>query len=112
MSWSRSATPHEQILFEGGDLDDFSELRLLGPDGAPIASGGPVPSALEVMHVCSGSKTNEPAPVYGALQVTLSLASQEQLRDVIGHPERYRVEVLAEGVWQPAPFVFECHVQE
>ncbi|HEY8759155.1 MAG TPA: hypothetical protein VIM83_05120 [Candidatus Limnocylindria bacterium] len=113
VSWSRNETPHEQILFEGGgDPSAFSELRLLGPDGAPIASGSPVLSALEVMRICPGSKTNEPAPVYGALRVTVSLASQQQLGDVIGHPERYRVEVLARGTWQAVPFIFECHAQE
>jgi len=112
MTWSRNATPHEQILFEGGEPNDFSELRLLGPDGATIASGSPVPSALEIMCICPGSKTNEPAPAYGALRVTLSLGSQAQLGDVIGHPERYRVVVLANGHWQHVPFVFECHAQE
>ena len=112
MSWSRNATPHEQILFEGGEPNAFTELRLLGPDGATIASASSVPRALEAMQVCPGSKTNEPAPVYGALRVTLSLASQAQLSDVIGHPERYRVVVLANGKWQQALVVFECHAQE
>lgn len=112
MSWSRNATPHEQILFEGGEPNAFTELRLLGPDGASIASASAVPRALEAMEVCSGSKTNAPAPVYGALRVTVSLASQAQLSDVIGHPERYRVVVLSNGQWQQVLFVFECHAQE
>ena len=111
MSVSRNATPHEQILFEGGDANAFSDLRLLGPDAVPIASGRAVPRALEVMQMCPASKSGEPPPVYGALRVTLSLSSQAQLGDVIGHPERYRVEVFAHGSWQAAPFTFECHVQ-
>jgi hypothetical protein len=44
--------------------------------------------------------------------VTVSLASQEQLGDVISHPERYQVDILVHGTWQAVPFKFECHAQE
>lgn len=112
VSWSRDATPHEQIVFEGGHANDFSELRLVGPDGTPIASGSPVPRALEVMELCPAGKSDQPPPVYGELRVTVSLASQQQLGEIIGHPERYRVEVLTRGTWQMVPFIFECHAQQ
>jgi hypothetical protein len=112
VSWSRATTPHEQIVFEGGNADEFSELRLVGPEGTPIASGTPVPRALEISLLCPAGKSGQPPPIYGELRVTVSLASQEQLGDVISHPERYQVEILAHGTWQAVPFKFECHAQE
>jgi len=112
VSWSRATTPHEQIVFEGGNADEFSQLRLLGPDGTLIASGTPVPRALEVMELCPAGKSGQPPPIYGELRVTVSLASQQELGDVISHPERYQVEVLARGTWQAVPFIFECHAQQ
>lgn len=111
MSFSHHAEPRNQVLFEGGELGTFSELRLLGQDGTLLAAGSPVPSVQHPMQLGPGSK-GQPPPVFGALRVTLSLASQQQLSDVLRYPERYRVEVLTRGRWQAARFVFECSAQE
>jgi hypothetical protein len=110
MSLALHSEPRYRLIFEGGDAGSFSQLRLVGVGGAIVATGDATPSSSEGIKVCSGTKTSQP-PSYGALRVTLTLGSQEQLSDVIGHPERYGVEVFDRS-WQPAPFIFECHAQE
>jgi hypothetical protein len=110
------AEPRYRLLFEGGDPGGFSELRLRGADEAVVAAGTPVSSATEVIRMCGGihgpMKTGLPWAAYGALRVTLVLRSQEQLSDVIRYPERYRVDVLVGGEWQPARLIHECDGQE
>lgn len=113
MSFAHHQEPRNQLLFEGGELGSFTALRLIGPDGTTMATANPVPAAEQVMRFCAGNpKTGAAPPVYGALRVTLNLASQHQMHDVIASPERYRVEVLAFGSWRQARLELICHAQE
>ncbi|MCA1682729.1 MAG: hypothetical protein LC685_01820, partial [Actinobacteria bacterium] len=67
----------------------------------------------ETLRMCFASKGQpDRTTPYGALRVTLTLATQPQLNDLIRTPERYRIDVLADGAWRPAQFLFECHAQE
>lgn len=111
MSFSHHQEPREQLLFEGGQLDSFTELRVLAADGTVIASGAPVASATQVTRMCGGQK-GLPSPDYGALRVTVNLASQQQLHDFIASTEQFSVEVLTPSGWQRPRLAVECHAME
>ena len=112
MSFQHHAEPRYQLLYEGGSVGEFTQLRLIGSDGAAIASGLATPTADAVLQMCTGSKSGQPPPPFGAIRVTLSLASQVQFGAVLRDPDRYRVEVLAHETWTLVTLVHNCDAQE
>ena len=110
MSWSGAAEPRYRLLYEGGDANAFTQLRLIDPNGTIVLVSGAVPSASEALRMCGGGGRSGRTS-YGALRVTLIVPTQELLGDVIRRPDTYRVEVLINGIWSAARAVEECHAQ-
>jgi hypothetical protein len=110
MSYSAHSEPHYQLLYEGGEVTPFSELRLMGPDGTIVSTGPAVPSANETMRLCGGGRSGPTA--YGPIRVTLILPTQAALGDVIARPDAYRVEVRVNSTWVKVGLINECHGQE
>jgi hypothetical protein len=109
MSLSGHSEPHYRLLYEGGEGRPFTELRLVQADGTVVAAGLAGPSASEPIRLCGRGGTSSN---YGPLRVTLALQTQEQLSDLIRHPESYAVDVLVNGSWIRSGLVNECHAQE
>ena len=106
---SLHSEPHFRLLYEGGSEGSFTQLRLIGPDGRTVAAADAVRRADQVLLLCGGRGGQGG---YGALRVTLILATQDLLSDVIQRPDTYRVEVLSAGNWTPVALINECHGQE
>jgi hypothetical protein len=109
MSLSGHSEPRYRLFFEGGEGTPFTELRLVQADGTVVAAGLAAPSANEPIRLCGRGGASSS---YGPLRVTLALQTQEQLSDLIRHPESYAVDVLANRSWIRAGLVNECHAQE
>jgi len=110
MSFSHHSEPRYQLLYEGGEGTSFTELRLIGPDGAVVATVPATPSATETLRLCSGGRSGP--TTYGPLRTTLILPTQDILGDVIRRPDAYRVEVKVNSAWVGASLVNVCHAQE
>lgn len=110
MSFSRHSEPRYQLLYEGGEGTPFTELRLLGPDGAFMSTAPATASATEPMRLCLSGRSGP--TTYGPLRATLILSTQDMLGDVIRRPDAYRVEVRVNSAWVGASLVNVCHGQE
>jgi hypothetical protein len=110
-SYQMNDEPHYRLIFEGGsDGARPSEVRIVMPPGATVASAPTVPSASEPLRLCGPTKTSEPR-LYGPLRATLAMPEQ-QFKDFIRQPADFRVEAKIGDAWRPTRLTLLCHVQQ
>ena len=108
MSMSGHNEPRYRLLYEGGGVGSFTQVRLVGPDGRIVAAADAFSSAGEPVGLCFQSAPGR----FGALRAMLTVPTYDVFRDVIRRPDAYPVEVFSAGAWAPVTVVNECYAQE
>jgi hypothetical protein len=113
-SYQMNAEPHYRLIFEGGsDAIRPSEVRIVMPSGATVASAltVPVPSDNEPMLLCGPTKTSD-ARRYGPLRATVPMPDQQVFKDFIREPAAFRVEAKVADAWRSTRLTLLCHASQ
>lgn len=113
-SYQMNAEPHYRLIFEGGnDVVRPSEVRIVMPPGATVASAltVPVPSGSEPMLLCGPTKASD-ARLYGPLRATLAMPDQQLFKDFIREPGAFRVDRHASATLASTRLTLLCHASQ
>ena len=111
-SYQMNAEPHYRLIFEGGsDATRPSEVRIVTPSGATVASALTVLSDSEPMLLCGPTKTSD-ARRYGPLRATLPMPDQQLFKDFIREPAAFRVEARVGDTWRSTRLTLLCHASQ
>jgi hypothetical protein len=111
-SYQMNAEPHYRLIFEGGsDAIRPSEVRIVMPSGATVASALTVPSDSDPMLLCGPTKTSD-ARRYGPLRATLPIPDQQLFKDFIREPALFRVQAKVADAWRSTRLTLLCHASQ
>jgi len=111
-SYQLNVEPRFRLIFEGGtDTVRPSELRIVMPSGASVASAAFVASAGDPLQLCGAGAGKGSNPPPGPMRSTVS-AAEQLFKDFIRQPADFRVEAKVADTWRPTRLTLLCHATQ